>query len=187
LSNSGEFIAIKNSSLHIIDSVNYSSSWGANDNGKSLELKNGIWIESYVDGGTPCMPNDDKPIESQTTKKEATTGLATLNNATNVSTNKATNNTLNASLNLSSKQNTALTENETSKNRTKIERNINKTKESAPNKGLQTGLFGLTISNYVLALILLASIILGVSSMILLRAFKSKQKEMSKKVKSSKN
>jgi hypothetical protein len=50
LSNRGEFIAIKNSSLQIIDSVNYSSSWGANDNGKSLELNDGIWIESYVDG-----------------------------------------------------------------------------------------------------------------------------------------
>jgi 16S rRNA U1498 N3-methylase RsmE len=138
------------------------------------------------------MPNNDKPIESQTTKKEAISGFVALNNATNVSTNKSTNSTLNASLNLSSKQNTTLKENETSKNitsknRTKIERNINKTKESTPNKGLKTGLFSLTISNYVLALILLASIILGVSSMILLRAFKSKQKEMSKKVKSSKN
>jgi len=78
LSNSGEFIAIKNSSLHIIDSVNYSSSWGANDNGKSLELKNGIWVESYVDGGTPCMPNDDKPTENQETKNEAITGFAAL-------------------------------------------------------------------------------------------------------------
>jgi hypothetical protein len=195
LSNSGEFIAIKNSSLHIIDSVNYSSSWGANDNGKSLELKNGVWVESYVDGGTPCMPNDDKPIESETTKKEAITGfsaLTSLNNSLNFSTNILSKDTLNASSNASLEENKTSTKNETNKNITsknerKIEKNINKTKESNSTKGLQTGLFGLTISNYVLALMLLASIILGVSSMILLRVLKPKQKEMPKKVKSSKN
>jgi hypothetical protein len=180
LSNSGEFIAIKNSSLHIIDSVNYSSSWGANDNGKSLELKDGIWVESYVDGGTPCMPNDDKPIESQTTKNEAITGFAalpSLNNSLKVSTNILSNDTLKTNLSAPLEENTTSTKNETSKNitsknETKIERSINKTKESPHNKSPQTGLFGLTLSNYIMILIILVSITLGVGSLLLFRALK---------------
>ncbi|MCC5994091.1 MAG: lamin tail domain-containing protein [Candidatus Aenigmarchaeota archaeon] len=184
LSNIGEFVAIKNSSLHIIDSVNYSGSWGADDNGKSLELKNGIWVESYAYGGTPCLPNEDKPSENQTTKNEAITGFAAL---------PSLNNTLNASLNPSSKQNATLTENETSKNvtsknETKSEKSINKTKESSKSKSPQTGLFGLTLSNYILILVILLSITLGVGSLLLLRTLKYWKKEISKKkVKSSKN
>jgi len=184
LSNIGEILAIKNSSLQIIDSVNYSSSWGANDNGKSLELKNGIWVESYVDGGTPCMPNDDKPTESKTTKNEAITGFAAL---------PFLNNTLNASLNLSSKQNATLTENETSKNitnknETKGEKSINKTKESSKSKSPQTGLFGFITSNSVLIIILIASITLGVGSLVLFKVLKFIQNEKpSGKAKGSKN
>jgi hypothetical protein len=141
------------------------------------------------------MPNDDKPTENQETKNEAITGfaaLSSLNNSLNFSTNILSNDTLNTNLSVPLEENITSTKNETSKNitsenETKIERSINKTKESTSNKGLQTGLFGLTTSNYVLTLILLASIILGVSSMILLRVFKYKQKEMPKRAKSSKN
>jgi hypothetical protein len=197
LSNIGEFIAIKNSSLQIIDSVNYSSFWGANDNGKSLELKDGIWVESYVDGGTPCMPNDDKPTENQETKNEAITGFAALpslnNNSLNTFTDNSTNNTQRTSLNVPLEENTTSTKNETSKNianknETKIERSINKTKESPQNKSPQTGLFGLTLSNYILILIILVSITLGVGSLLLFRALKYGKKETpKKKVKSGKN
>jgi hypothetical protein len=154
LSNSGEFIAIKNSSLEIIDSVNYSSSLGANDNGKSLELKNGVWMESYIDGGTPCMPNDDKPTENQETKNEAITGFAALPSLNN--------NSLNFSTNILSN-------------------------ESPQNKSPQTGLFGLTFSNYILILIILVSITLGVGSLLLFRALKYGKEKPKKKVKSSKN
>ena len=44
LNNTGETIAIKNGDL-IVDQVNYQSSWGANDNGKSLQLINNEWKE----------------------------------------------------------------------------------------------------------------------------------------------
>ncbi len=58
LHNSGELLAIVNSSLVIIDEVNYSSSWGGDNNGNSLErLANGSWTESITNGGTPGMIN----------------------------------------------------------------------------------------------------------------------------------
>ena len=63
LSNTGELICI-NSSLTSIDCVNYSSAWGEDGNGKSLEKKNpdeestkDNWNESRVNGGTPGMKN----------------------------------------------------------------------------------------------------------------------------------
>jgi hypothetical protein len=58
LNNSGEYIALKNATLGIIDEVAYNTSWGADGNGRTLELNaTGGWEESRVDGGTPCQPN----------------------------------------------------------------------------------------------------------------------------------
>ncbi|MEM5875038.1 MAG: lamin tail domain-containing protein [Candidatus Aenigmatarchaeota archaeon] len=59
LNNENDTIAIKNSSKIVIDEVTYSKNMGGYDNGKSLELdeKSLIWRESYVDGGTPGLPN----------------------------------------------------------------------------------------------------------------------------------
>jgi hypothetical protein len=58
LNNSGEYIALKNATLGIIDEVAYNASWGADENGRTLELNaTGGWEESRVDGGTPCQPN----------------------------------------------------------------------------------------------------------------------------------
>jgi hypothetical protein len=95
----------------------------------------------------------------------------------NFSTNILSNDTQRTSLSVSLEENITSTKNETdknitSKNKTKIERSINKTKESPQNKSPQTGLFGLTLSNYILILIILVSITLGVGSLLLFRALK---------------
>jgi Tol biopolymer transport system component len=58
LNNSGEYIALKNATLGIIDEVAYNTSWGADGNGRTLELNaTGGWVESSVDRGTPCQQN----------------------------------------------------------------------------------------------------------------------------------
>ncbi len=59
LGNSGaESIALKRGITDIADEVTYDSSWGANENGKTLERNaTGGWAESLVDGGTPCKVN----------------------------------------------------------------------------------------------------------------------------------
>jgi hypothetical protein len=58
LKNTGEYIAVKNATLDIIDEVTYNASWGGDGNGKTLERNaTGGWEESRVDGGTPCRRN----------------------------------------------------------------------------------------------------------------------------------
>jgi hypothetical protein len=57
LSNTGEYLAIKNSSLDIIDFVNYSSIY-ANGNGKSLERFGLNWNDSGVNSGSPGKENN---------------------------------------------------------------------------------------------------------------------------------
>ena len=58
LNNSGEYIALKNATLDIVDEVAYNASWGADGNGRTLELNaTGRWGESRVDEGTPCQRN----------------------------------------------------------------------------------------------------------------------------------
>ncbi len=56
LKNSGEYIAIKNSSLDIIDEISYLTEF-ANGNSKSLEWLDSAWYESLDDGGTPGRNN----------------------------------------------------------------------------------------------------------------------------------
>jgi hypothetical protein len=55
LKNSGEFIAITNSTKDIIDEVNYTSEWGGYRNGHSICLVNGSWVESNETGGSPGL------------------------------------------------------------------------------------------------------------------------------------
>ncbi len=59
LSNSGENISIKNSSLDVVDYVFYNDYWGADGNNKSLELveNSSLWKESSLEGGTPGIKN----------------------------------------------------------------------------------------------------------------------------------
>ena len=48
LSNSGEELVLKNSSLAVVENITYNSGWGANGTGSSLQFFNGSWCE-----GTP--------------------------------------------------------------------------------------------------------------------------------------
>lgn len=73
LSNSGETIAIKNNLGEVISDLSYSSDWGSDIEGTSLEkidiLESNVkenWQESYILGGTPGYENftlDDKETE----------------------------------------------------------------------------------------------------------------------------
>jgi len=77
----GEFICILDSSLALVDCVNYSKSWGANDNGNTLEKidpdkgsTKDNWNESKVNGGTPGMKNSvSSTISEQNLTAEPTT------------------------------------------------------------------------------------------------------------------
>jgi hypothetical protein len=51
LSNSGEYLALKNNLLTVIDNLTYNTSIGASGNGKSLSLINGTWYESIATPG----------------------------------------------------------------------------------------------------------------------------------------
>jgi hypothetical protein len=65
LNNDGDTIILKDNKGSIIDQVQYSPSWGADGNGKTLERKNPYkpsndplnWAESGKDGGTPTYQN----------------------------------------------------------------------------------------------------------------------------------
>ncbi len=69
LSNSGETIALKNSTSDIVESLTYNSMWGGNGTGKSLERINvsessnssSNWAESTVINGTPGVINSVVP------------------------------------------------------------------------------------------------------------------------------
>jgi hypothetical protein len=165
LSNQGEFIAIKNSSLEIIDSVNYSRDWGASDNGKSLELKDGKWVESYADGGTPCLPNDDKPSESQASSK-----VTSYFSLIGITKNETVNKTENKIENITNVT-VAFPKNITSNASNETKETIiqqNKTKEiKRIEKNLPTGFF--VLSNFSLVLILLSLLVLFLISFFVLK------------------
>jgi len=58
LLNTGEYLAIKNDALEIIDEVTYVPQAGANNTGMTIEYKaDDIWEVSLIDGGTPGAPN----------------------------------------------------------------------------------------------------------------------------------
>jgi hypothetical protein len=66
LSNSNETIALKNSSLSVIDNVTYFSTWGAAGNNNSLQFFNGTWCESFPTPGSEnnCVQQSQNPPES---------------------------------------------------------------------------------------------------------------------------
>ena len=72
LSNSGEYLAIKNSDLEIIDELTYVPQSGADDTGMSLEFVDGDWFVSMEYGGTPGEPNSI--TKSMTVSKTAWDG-----------------------------------------------------------------------------------------------------------------
>jgi len=67
LSNTGEQIGLKNSSLELIESIAYSSSWGANGNGNSLQFVNGNWCEGNSTPGSAnvCTVQEPPPPPQQ--------------------------------------------------------------------------------------------------------------------------
>lgn len=65
LSNTGEQIGIKNSSLQLVDSVAYNSSWGANGTGKSLQLYSGNWCEGNPTPGAANACTSQEPPKPQ--------------------------------------------------------------------------------------------------------------------------
>jgi len=85
LRNTEEYIALKNATLDIIDDVTYNVSWGADGNGRTLELnETGGWEESRVDGGTPCKRNSvledrEAPIVINATATPSTIAVNTEN------------------------------------------------------------------------------------------------------------
>ncbi len=80
LSNAGEKIILKDSKGVFVDSVNYSSSWGGNGDGYSLERLNpgensndpGNWHISSVLGGTPGIENTISTITTTTSTTSTT-------------------------------------------------------------------------------------------------------------------
>jgi len=60
LSNKGEYLAIKDADLNIINEITYSSDWGANGNGKSLAKIDSQWVEAEP---TPGDPNSAEATE----------------------------------------------------------------------------------------------------------------------------
>jgi len=84
----GEFICIKDISLTSIDCVNYSSSWGADDNGKTIEKidpnkgnTKDNWNESILDNGTPGMKNS---VSSTSPEQNSTADPKTISIYVNV-------------------------------------------------------------------------------------------------------
>lgn len=63
LGNSGDALFIYHNNGTLLDSVIYNNTM-ANGNGKSLELFNDSWQESYFEGGTPCKENSQSPHNS---------------------------------------------------------------------------------------------------------------------------
>lgn len=80
LLNSGAALTLEDGAGNIVDQVNYSSSWGAQNNGKSLERinynniysgNNEAWRESST-GGTPNAPNSVLDVLAGTPIKDST-------------------------------------------------------------------------------------------------------------------
>ncbi|EMR75198.1 hypothetical protein MBGDF03_00962 [Thermoplasmatales archaeon SCGC AB-540-F20] len=84
LSNTGEYLAIKNDVFEIIDEVTYAPQPGADGTGMTIEYKTDeIWEVSLIYGGTPGAPNSEwgYPFEPTDPLPE--------NNSTNVPINPA--------------------------------------------------------------------------------------------------
>jgi len=77
LNNSGEKISIKDADLNDIDKVNYSSDWGANGDGNSLQLVKGKWIASIPTMGLlNNLSVQSSTSENKKDKSEITSSLS---------------------------------------------------------------------------------------------------------------
>ena len=84
LLNTGEYLAIKNTTLHIIDELTYQPQDGANDTDKTIEYVDiNLWKVSLTPGGTPGQPNSHTTTPPQkilTVTKNIWNGTAWVNN-----------------------------------------------------------------------------------------------------------
>ncbi|MBU4480058.1 lamin tail domain-containing protein [Patescibacteria group bacterium] len=65
LINSKEILSIKDSDLNIINSIKYSSDWGANGDGNSLQLIDGNWVASTPTPGFANSESKDQQEQSE--------------------------------------------------------------------------------------------------------------------------
>ncbi len=83
LKNTGEFLALRNSDLVDIDSINYLSDWGANGDGKSLQKVGGEWIASSPTLGKVNFEDEDdnsaeeEPEETQQNSSDSSSQSST--------------------------------------------------------------------------------------------------------------
>ena len=73
LNNGGENLALKNKDLTIVEEVNYSSSWGANGNGRTLQRENPNGTNWGSGNPTPGALNNISPEEPASESEESTT------------------------------------------------------------------------------------------------------------------
>lgn len=73
LSNTGEFIALKDSSLAVVDSITYAPALGGGDDGTALSLIDGVWKRGSSTPGLPNVEGTAKipPTESPSISKTA--------------------------------------------------------------------------------------------------------------------
>lgn len=94
LLNNGEYIALKDYSLDIVDGVTYNRSWGGDGNRKTIEKCIDGWRESLADGGTPGYENTvfnyTTTIPSSTSTTTSTTTTTTTISETTSSTSTTT-------------------------------------------------------------------------------------------------
>ena len=86
LSNTGEYIALKDYSLNVVDGVTYNTSLGGNETNRTLERKENEWCESLVDGGTPGLENSILTIVTTTTSTTTTIETTTVETTTTTTT-----------------------------------------------------------------------------------------------------
>ena len=75
LSNTGETITLRNGELVDIDNVTYSSGWGANGDGNSLQNVNGTWVaQAPTPGAANSGSSESPPSQEQSQSQSSASG-----------------------------------------------------------------------------------------------------------------
>ena len=88
LSNSGEILSLKNSSLVIVDSIFYNSSWGANGTGESLQFFNDNWCAEIPTPGAMNNCSQQDQIQENQTDQSSNQSTDQLDNSDDLSNNE---------------------------------------------------------------------------------------------------
>lgn len=116
LSNTGETISLKDTTGSAVDTIIYSSSQGADGNGKTLERNHdGIFVESMIDSGTPGEQNSviNNPANDNANNINQN-GNENSNGNTNENLNNNENDNINGNSNSSVEGNNNINENSNS-------------------------------------------------------------------------